>query len=697
MCGSTEINGFTFCYGISKLNLFSGDHSGLQSLIRPVIYLIRGAIFRSRYAFSSAEKLSLGELIDMYHNHKATLRHDKVYALLGMSSNGMNSALLLPNYMVPWKTLLQRLVRMILHEGISVETWDDREISVIKSRGYVLGHISTVYIDKNRDHRQYVGVTFNERPKSLQYKKHYGTQWSLQASAQSIRENDTICLLQWNSKPVIIRACQDHFTIIMSSVTPRRHVKSESEHAIPQKALHSANSYDFLHDFLLVWNWERIPVNLQHPRGYENSTEINDLLPEYIKTDADKRTRSINVALALGDTECNGVAEAKLMKEIQNSEGVLGTKHLHILSLKDQLAWVCKCQEHWFTAEHLFLEVIKTRQYLQGRDHQDTLNSKAKLATLYIEQAESRSQRPYGWIPLLMETPLLNRSSLKKLPKQIRCNTQINEQGIIFAAMFLDNGMMKLLLSLKKENVHINRNVVENMTNRFTNLYSANNETMAVLLKERGEEIEMTDATLKAIILHYDKEVIKLLLDKRGMKMEVTNELLKAATQRSVLIPKSDEVMALLLDKQAANATITEEVVIAAVENRVEGSEILKVLLEKRGENIRITEGVMKALVIDDVGRRSGESNSVGFVRIGDLEKDKTMQLLEKRGEDMQVTEQIVRMIASGLRFGKEALMLLLSKQGAKMKVTEEMVRIVSEEYPEEIYLLEEMKSKVCI
>jgi hypothetical protein len=30
--------------------------------------------------------------VDMYHTHKATERHDKVYALLGMSSDGPSAA-----------------------------------------------------------------------------------------------------------------------------------------------------------------------------------------------------------------------------------------------------------------------------------------------------------------------------------------------------------------------------------------------------------------------------------------------------------------------------------------------------------------------------------------------------------------------------------------------------------------------------
>ena len=62
-------------------------------------YLIRGAIFRTGILPQAIYKL--GELIDMYHNHKATLPHDRVYALLsisGMESKDLRNAKLLPNY-----------------------------------------------------------------------------------------------------------------------------------------------------------------------------------------------------------------------------------------------------------------------------------------------------------------------------------------------------------------------------------------------------------------------------------------------------------------------------------------------------------------------------------------------------------------------------------------------------------------------
>ncbi|OCK93098.1 uncharacterized protein K441DRAFT_723745 [Cenococcum geophilum 1.58] len=60
MCGLAEINGYTFYSGFNKLKLSYGAHPGLQGLIRSVTYVIRGAIFRPKYATSSLGGVSLG-------------------------------------------------------------------------------------------------------------------------------------------------------------------------------------------------------------------------------------------------------------------------------------------------------------------------------------------------------------------------------------------------------------------------------------------------------------------------------------------------------------------------------------------------------------------------------------------------------------------------------------------------------------
>src|SRR4051812_15119224 len=99
---------------------------------------MRGAIFRSRDISSppgsrfSLDIRPLGDLIDMYHNRQATDRRDKVYALLGMSSEDSVAASLSPDYeKTTWGELFQKLTQLLLSQQLSVEAWSHSEIAII--------------------------------------------------------------------------------------------------------------------------------------------------------------------------------------------------------------------------------------------------------------------------------------------------------------------------------------------------------------------------------------------------------------------------------------------------------------------------------------------------------------------------------------------------------------------------------------
>jgi hypothetical protein len=224
MCGSTEIDGHAFCSGLNGLNIPDSNNPGLQGRIRSMTYLIRGAIFRPKHAVSTAGGASLGELLDMYHNRKATIRHDKVYALLGMSSDDPSVSGLLPNYALPWSNLLRQLIEFLLRGATSVEVFEEREVALIKSKGWVVGQVSMAKSDNTRYDRQQVEINFTDRPASSECQRKWGAQWTLQASAESIRQGDIVCLLEGASKPTIIRTSKDYFYVIMIAVTPLQNV-----------------------------------------------------------------------------------------------------------------------------------------------------------------------------------------------------------------------------------------------------------------------------------------------------------------------------------------------------------------------------------------------------------------------------------------------------------------------------------------
>ncbi|RYP16795.1 hypothetical protein DL765_004908 [Monosporascus sp. GIB2] len=185
-CGPAEIDGYAFCLGLSALELSYKTCPELQPLIYTATYLIRDALFRPRRSTQSGRFSlhirPLSELVDMYHTRKATEHHDKVYALLGMSSDDPSGAKLSVNYKISWGQLFQQLIHFILSKRVSVDTWDDEEIAIIKGKGCILGEVTSVEKDTAWEDRQHVGINY------FGAKETWNPRWTLQTSAKSIQK-----------------------------------------------------------------------------------------------------------------------------------------------------------------------------------------------------------------------------------------------------------------------------------------------------------------------------------------------------------------------------------------------------------------------------------------------------------------------------------------------------------------------------
>ncbi|KAK2470355.1 hypothetical protein H9L39_17972 [Fusarium oxysporum f. sp. albedinis] len=289
-CGPTEIDGYAFCSGLSALKLSYETCPDREGLIRSVAYLIRDAVFRPRYETSRSSRFSLnirplGELVDMYHTRNATDRRDKVYALLGMSSDDPSAAGLSADYKTssPWKDVFQKLINFSTSGRMSVDTWPDKEVAVIKGKGCVLGEVSNVDRDIGRDDRQSVDITWKNAPNDS------SSPWTFQASAKSIRKRDAVCLLEGASRPTIIRLCHDYSAVILIAAPLP---DDRTTNIKWSKFLRSIET--FPNDFLLIWDWNVSGDKSQDGEDYQNSmTSSKTGLQDYL----DKATRLRDVGL----------------------------------------------------------------------------------------------------------------------------------------------------------------------------------------------------------------------------------------------------------------------------------------------------------------------------------------------------------------------------------------------------------------
>ncbi|OCK73685.1 HET-domain-containing protein, partial [Lepidopterella palustris CBS 459.81] len=256
-CGSTEIDGHAFCVGLEVVR------KALNYPIIPAAFLIYGAVFRSRQISRNHGRLSLdicslGELVDMYHTHKAEIRHDKIYALLGMCSDHyrlLSEATLEPDYNLEWKILMQRLIMFFIGSKASVHTWNDKEIAVIKSKGSILGKV--LKVGSKGGNSQSIEAVFKDTSPRMGTLRDYPVQssvrWTLRAPAKSIQPGDLICFLEGASEPTIVRLNKEYFTVIMvKAVFPER--EKSGDYTIQRSEI--LQSATFYRDFLLVWDWE---------------------------------------------------------------------------------------------------------------------------------------------------------------------------------------------------------------------------------------------------------------------------------------------------------------------------------------------------------------------------------------------------------------------------------------------------------
>jgi tetratricopeptide (TPR) repeat protein len=641
MCGASEMNGYAFSLGFNNLENSYTTHSDLRSLIRSATYLIRSAIFRPRYTAIRSGRASLGELIDLYHTREASERHDKVYALLGMSSEDPSAAGLEPDYDVSWEEVLQRLVKVLISEEVSVQIWNGK-MAVIQSKGYILGRVSKVKSDNDQYDKQYVEVIFKALTPS-----EYREIWTLRSPAKSIQPGDLICRLKGTSKPTIIRAYKDHSTIIVIAVTPLQSVRTESEH--PKHSGPSVSMESFVRDFLLVWNWENSLDNLQTGEGHENLGEIDTAVSEYLETASRKAIGLHDVALILRDSGKFKEAERKLQEAgrrlreaIAGYEEAFDSDREYTLAGIDKLALTYKGQEKWKEAEEWFSQAIRMRKRVKGMNHQDTLNSIANLASSYVAQGRSSAEGPGKMTDLV--------SRIRDNARIPEGNARIPEAEVAEVAGSFDSRFLSLLLDLWGDNVPITEKVVKAAAGNEEGV-----QVMELLFERCANNVQITKEVVKAAVGNnrYGKDILTL-LKQRGGNLSVTQEMVMIAAKN---IGSGEGVMKLLLERRENDVWITEGVVQAAAEYLGNAEGIIALLLERGGVGL-ITEEVVKA--------------AAGNIRNG---KEVMKVLLDRTANDIPITDVVVKVVAGNKRSGKEVMELLLERRGDEIKITEEVVK----------------------
>ncbi|RYP74314.1 hypothetical protein DL770_007624 [Monosporascus sp. CRB-9-2] len=657
MCRSAEIDGYAFCSGLNASKLAFQDLD-IQSRIRSATYLIKGAIFRPKYATSPSDRFSLnirplGELMDMYHNRKANDRRDKVYALLGMSSDDYIPAGLSPDYKILWRDLFHRLVRFLLGKQVSVETWEEKEIAVIKSKGCILGEVSLVKSGGVWNDRQSVDITSKNIPGYLGQKKEWSGRWALHATAKPIRKGDVICLLQGALKPTIIRLYEDYCAVIAIAVTLTDDKRIKGLHINWPNLLRSITIFGC--DFLLVWDWEKSWERPGDKEDYE--CLISSRVPKHAKTELesylDKAARLRNMGLILGNLEKDEEAEENLRKAINAHDRASGKELSHTLAAMDSLALMCR-----------------------GRGDLKRANKLGMMTDLLGRRGDYAQTTEKGIIRIAGS---FDQEVIKLLLDRREDEAQITEKVVEAAAGNRDSSkeLMALLLDQRGTEVKITEEVVKAAAGNG----DSGKEMMALFLDQCSNSIIVTPGLVEALAESFDALAMKKLLDQRGTEVKITEEVVKAAAGNR---DSGKEMMALFLDQCSNSIIVTPGLVEALAESF--DALAMKKLLDQRGTEVKITEDVVKAAAGNGNGKEvmalllDQRNNSIivtpGLVKAfaDSFDALAMKKLLDQRGTEVKITEEVVK-AAAGNRSGKEVMALLLDQRGTEVKITEEVLK----------------------
>ncbi|KAK0717586.1 hypothetical protein B0T26DRAFT_751622 [Lasiosphaeria miniovina] len=243
------------------------------------MFLMRGTAFRSQRAMKegpAGNRLSLGvralrELINMFHNRDATDRRDKVYALLGMSSDAPAS--LSPDYTVPWSDLLRRLTGNLFGGRASVEAWDDSDVFVFTTKARFLGVVDRTPNRPNT--KDWAGggearIQWSPAARHSKTERLHFSYVNYGASARRTLSGDNLCSIEGVSAPMIVRLYGNNLVLVSTSVTFQDDIHLHAT----QPLTWSPETAHCYHNVSIIWDWGSSSADLTDSQQWSFGTQL---------------------------------------------------------------------------------------------------------------------------------------------------------------------------------------------------------------------------------------------------------------------------------------------------------------------------------------------------------------------------------------------------------------------------------------
>ncbi|KAI9661048.1 MAG: hypothetical protein M1821_009375 [Bathelium mastoideum] len=239
--------------------------------------------------------------------------------------------------------------------------------------------------------------------------------------------------------------------------------------------------------------------------------------------------------------------------------------------------------------------------------------------------------------------------SQSRIPRNCATLRNRSGQGILdICAKEGSCNVIIFLLEQRREEVQIPDKVFHITTTNLRNRY----EMMELLLERQARTVPVASWLMQLIARSFEARCMAALVKERGDEVSITEEVVKAAAGNG---KNGQETMDLLLEWHARNLPITSSLIGRITRSFDAG--YMAILLKKWGDEVSITEEVVKAAAGN-----------------GDNGQEIMKLLLEQRGDEVQITEEVVKAAARNGENGQEIMELLLEQRGNEVRITKELV-----------------------
>jgi hypothetical protein len=484
----------------------------------------------------------------MYHTHKSTERHDKIFALLGMSSDDPFTSGLVPDYEIEWEKLVEKLVHFVLHENISYQLWSSQQAVLIPSKVRFLGQVTKVSTERPW-YRQSLYITYNSkivprrvdnyksRPRKSRYTqenkyrepKSWHTRWIFPASAKAIEPGDIVCLLERSSTPTIIRICENYFKTLMIAASPMRELDRYEE--CPEWKHVGEVAGISVYNAVLFWGWdeqEDAPQKL-----HLGAVEPKFLLPN-CEQDDDSATQNAQLEYS------QLLIDACKLKEAYQIIGKLVTWEVsslpdeenHRLLIFEKFALLQRDLGKYEEAIASYDYIIDRRKKYQDRAHPQILESMSRLASVYNlkrtekswspshEEWEHQAKKNLKLVRILGQTSKQRNLTQKQMDKLAKNHDEevmsvlVEKQGVeVVTRGLIIAALQNKLYGTKVLQFLLSRSAFEIVFSPEFFDYSTNSNCVLILLNHHDLKIDDPAECVYSAVEYCNKAVMERLME----------------------------------------------------------------------------------------------------------------------------------------------------------------------------------------